>query len=270
MSSDLEYEDFSRFPPSPIHAVQHPPRTDTPPPPPVVPPTSPRPKKSRKTGRTTAEDRGLLEKLQPAAPNTKVHVTSYLNLAKARKDAEEDADRSYSSKEARDRMQLETANRCGGKVARWYQTDAGEAFLLGMDVVLISGTGSGKTLAFLQSLLADATETSKIIIISPLNLLEYDMVDRCNAMGLPALAVNGDTWDQELHSMLLYHEVFCKLVRNAEWTTPFLGTVIDEAHCILEWKDDFRKAFSEIDKTRSYLAGKPIFAASATLTPAML
>ncbi|KAI0695835.1 P-loop containing nucleoside triphosphate hydrolase protein, partial [Cytidiella melzeri] len=56
-------------------------------------------------------------------------------------------------------------------------------------------------------------------------------------------------------------------MRDANWTQHFIGTVIDEAHCILDWKDKFRTAFGLFEKTRSYLPGKPIFAASATLTP---
>ncbi|KAI0694202.1 P-loop containing nucleoside triphosphate hydrolase protein [Cytidiella melzeri] len=171
-------------------------------------------------------------------------------------------------------MRVETESRCGGKSPRWYQIDPGEAFLLGMDVILVSSTGSGKTLAFLQSLLADTSQKSKLIVLSPLNELQYDMAARCNTMGLPALAVNGDQWekDKTLHKKLQDHEfrviltspemafghaVFSKMLRDANWTKFIAGTVIDEAHCVLEWKDKFRTAFSEIGKARSYLPGAP-------------
>ncbi|KAI0339142.1 G-alpha-domain-containing protein [Trametopsis cervina] len=70
--------------------------------------------------------------------------------------------------------------------------------------------------------------------------------------------------------MIIKHAGLARRIRDAKWTAPFIGTVIDEAHCILEWKKEFRTAFGEIDKTRSFLAGKPIFATSATLTPSML
>ena len=73
-------------------------------------------------------------------------------------------------------MRTEAQQRYNGKTHRWYQEDVAEASLLGMNVLLISATGSGKTLAFSQALLADKTEKSQVIIISPLNELEYDMV----------------------------------------------------------------------------------------------
>ncbi|KAI0088968.1 P-loop containing nucleoside triphosphate hydrolase protein, partial [Irpex rosettiformis] len=143
----------------------------------------------------------------------------------------------YSPSEVRATMKFKTQMLCDRKIPRWYQEDSGDAFMLGMDVVLVSATGSGKTLAFLQGLLADTTEQSKLVIISPLNELEYDMVERCNKMGLPALAVNGDMWAKD--SLLHKHPVFSSMMRNAEWTKNIIGTVIDEAHCVLEWKDQF-------------------------------
>ena len=73
-------------------------------------------------------------------------------------------------------MRSETQQLCHGKTPKWYQEDSGDAFALGMDVVLVSATGPGKTLAFLQALLADKSEKSHLVIISPLNELEYDMV----------------------------------------------------------------------------------------------
>ncbi|KAI0693993.1 P-loop containing nucleoside triphosphate hydrolase protein, partial [Cytidiella melzeri] len=73
-----------------------------------------------------------------------------------------------------------------------------------------------------------------------------------------------------LPEMIFGHPVFSRMMRNSDWTKDILGTVIDEAHCVLEWKDKFRTAFNEIEKVRSYLPGKPIFAASATLTLFMI
>ena len=57
---------------------------------------------------------------------------------------------------------------------------------------------------------------------------------------------------------------------DAKWTANIIGTVIDEAHCVLEWKESFRTSFGLLGKARTYLSGKPIFAASATLTPSMI
>lgn len=70
--------------------------------------------------------------------------------------------------------------------------------------------------------------------------------------------------------MIFEHPSFSKMVKNSKWTKDIIGTVIDEAHCVLEWKYKFRNAFRMSNKARVYLPGKPIFAASATLTPSML
>lgn len=145
----------------------------------IIPTTPPSPEENkRKTPEKQESDEELLRRMQPLAAETKTHARSYRNLSEAQKAATNDPKRKekYLSSEIRAEMKLKTQLCCDGKTPRWYQEDSGEAFMLGMDVVLVSATGSGKTLAFLQGLLADKTEQSKLIIISPLNLLEYDMV----------------------------------------------------------------------------------------------
>jgi superfamily II DNA helicase RecQ len=47
--------------------------------------------------------------------------------------------------------------------------------------------------------------------------------------------------------------------------------VIDEAHCIAQWGQKFRKMYSSLDKLRSYIpAGTPFLITSATLPPLIL
>jgi ATP-dependent helicase YprA (DUF1998 family) len=45
---------------------------------------------------------------------------------------------------------------------------------MGLDSIVIAGTGSGKTMPFMMPLLMDPTK--KIIIISPLKVLQLDQV----------------------------------------------------------------------------------------------
>ena len=46
---------------------------------------------------------------------------------------------------------------------------------------------------------------------------------------------------------------------------------IDEAHCIFQWGDGFRKAFGELGRLRSFVpTSVPILATSATLQPLVL
>ena len=47
--------------------------------------------------------------------------------------------------------------------------------------------------------------------------------------------------------------------------------VIDEAHCIAQWGQAFRKMYSSLNKLRSYVpAGTPLLVTSATLPPPIL
>ncbi|KAI0083383.1 P-loop containing nucleoside triphosphate hydrolase protein, partial [Irpex rosettiformis] len=170
-------------------------------------------------------------------------------------------------------------------VPRFYQEDCAEAFLLGVDTGLICATGSGKTEAFVLPLLADPTEKSKIVVVSTLNALQGDQVRRFNKYGITAAAVNGETYSDTLHKdlesdrirailtspeMIFKHHRFSQLMRNADWTKSLIGTVIDEAHCVLEWGKEFRRDFDDLEKTRSYMTRKPLFFCTATLTPGML
>jgi bloom syndrome protein len=60
------------------------------------------------------------------------------------------------------------------KPAYEWQIGVTEAFLLGLDVVLIAGTGAGKTMPFMMPLLLHREKYS--LIISPLKVLQEDQV----------------------------------------------------------------------------------------------
>ena len=71
--------------------------------------------------------------------------------------------------------------------------------------------------------------------------------------------------------MCLNHPSFSKLMRSAEFTKNICMIAIDEAHCISQWGDGFRKAFGELGRLRSYVpTSVPILATSATLQPMVL
>ena len=59
---------------------------------------------------------------------------------------------------------------------------------------------------------------------------------------------------------------FSKLLRKPEFTRNVLSIVIDEAHCVSEWGENFRKAFGELGRLRSYVPVTiPFMVTSATL-----
>src|SRR6266849_10031446 len=66
--------------------------------------------------------------------------------------------------------------------------------------------------------------------------------------------------------MCLEDTGFSKLLRTPQFTRNVLSIVIDEAHCVSEWGENFRKAFGELGRLRSYVpATIPFLVTSATL-----
>jgi superfamily II DNA helicase RecQ len=64
---------------------------------------------------------------------------------------------------------------------------------------------------------------------------------------------------------------FSKLLRDPSWSKYMMFVVIDEAHCIAQWGQGFRKMYSSLNKLRSYVpAGTPLLITSATLPPSVL
>ena len=66
--------------------------------------------------------------------------------------------------------------------------------------------------------------------------------------------------------MCLEDTRFSGLLRTPSFTKKVLSIVIDEAHCVSEWGENFRKAFGELGRLRSYVpATVPFLVTSATL-----
>lgn len=125
---------------------------------------------------------------------------SYQNLSTARLNAEE-----YDSTTTRAQISNIFTTRFGKPPYDW-QLDVTEAAILGLDCVVIAGTGMGKTMPFMMPLLHKPT--AKSIFISPLKVLQEDQAARFNAMGISAVAVNGDTWSLELKKVYTCIEEF--------------------------------------------------------------
>lgn len=60
-------------------------------------------------------------------------------------------------------------------------------------------------------------------------------------------------------------------MRSADFTKNICMIAVDEAHCVSQWGDGFRKAFGELGRLRSYVpTSVPFLATSATLPPLVL
>ncbi|KAJ7577329.1 P-loop containing nucleoside triphosphate hydrolase protein [Mycena floridula] len=183
---------------------------------------------------------------------------SYRILEEARTEAV--AARKYDSARERARLQSLFLAKHGTKAYEW-QLDVEQAVSLGLDCTLVTGTGMGKTIPFMLILLPE--EKRRIVVVSPLKVLQRDQADRFNSMGLAAAAINGDTWNRKK----------LREVQSArfEFSKNVTALIIDEAHCISQWGGDFRKAYAELDKIRALFPPNiPVLYASATLNATAL
>ena len=67
--------------------------------------------------------------------------------------------------------------------------------------------------------------------------------------------------------MCLEDTRFSKLLRMPEFTQHVLLIVIDEAHCVLEWDDNFQKAFGELGCLQSYVSTTVPFLVTLAMLP---
>lgn len=81
-----------------------------------------------------------------------------------------------------------------------WQLDVVEALLRGDDVVCIAPTGAGKTLSFWLILLA--RPNTIVVVITPLNILGDQNVEKLRKLNIPAVNINGQLEHQELTQRL--------------------------------------------------------------------
>ena len=84
--------------------------------------------------------------------------------------------RKYNFEETGPRIIQKFTEVFDGKKPYDWQVDACEALLFGLYCIVIAGTGAGKTFLFAMPLLMDTTCRKMVVVISPLNALEYDQV----------------------------------------------------------------------------------------------
>lgn len=152
------------------------------------------------------------------------------------------------------------------------------AALRGESVLLVSATGSGKSLCFqLPILLSRGTG----VVISPLRALMSQQVSSLQEKQVPGTFINSDIGpvEKKIRYKLLQAGalkfLFCtperfdpELVRPAEveqvsrMRPSFL--VIDEAHCIDRWGNDFRPNYGRLASVRERLGDPPVLAFTAT------
>ena len=152
--------------------------------------------------------------------------------------------------------------------------------LKGYDQLVILPTGSGKSLCYqLPALIEDGYT----IIISPLMSLIKDQVANLRDKNIEAAAVfsgNSEKDKMYIYSSILRDEApfkiiyttpesiesnvtFLKCISHMIQTNKLKRFVIDEAHCISLWGNDFRGSYRKLSQLKTTFKGIPIMALTA-------
>ena len=169
----------------------------------------------------------------------------------------------------------------GLKAYRPGQKEAVYSLLSGRDVMGILPTGAGKSLCWqLPAVVHDGLT----LVITPLIALMQDQVQHLQARGIAAACLNSLMLPEERRQIMeqvsagairilfaaperLEQEQFRKLCHAC---IPWL-MVIDEAHCIVQWGESFRPAYTMIGEFVQSLPVRPVICAlTATADAAMV
>lgn len=154
------------------------------------------------------------------------------------------------------------------------QLDIVTQIMSGTDTLALLPTGGGKSICFQVPAVALSGTT---LVVSPLIALMKDQVETLNRKGIPAAALHAgmsrsdinQTLERALHGQykLLYVSPERLATQNFRGYLPNLNVgllVVDEAHCISMWGQDFRPSYQRLCELRSLLPSVPVAAFTAS------
>ncbi|KAJ7184098.1 P-loop containing nucleoside triphosphate hydrolase protein [Mycena filopes] len=164
------------------------------------------------------------------------------------------------------------------------QFEAISAAMAGRDVFVLMPTGGGKSLCYQLPAVCRSGHTKGVtVVVSPLLALMHDQVNGLKAKRIDAVLLTSSTLEEESKQIrdrfyssskptLLY--VTPERLKLSNTLKNMLGHlyrsrelarfVIDEAHCISTWGQDFREAYQELHTLREDFPAVPIMALTAT------
>ncbi|KAJ7074415.1 DNA helicase [Mycena amicta] len=167
---------------------------------------------------------------------------------------------------------------------RTNQSEAIHATMAGRDVFVLMPTGGGKSLCYQLPAICRGGKTKGVtVVISPLLSLMSDQVQGLRDKGISAESLTSDTSEDDVKAIrarfysntkpsLLYvaperlqiSSSLQNMLGNLHRQKELARFVIDEAHCISTWGQDFREAYQDLHKLREQYPDVPIMALTAT------
>jgi len=157
------------------------------------------------------------------------------------------------------------------------QRDAIDAAMSGRDAMVVMATGSGKSLCYQVPALALGGLT---VVVSPLIALIRDQYERMLGAGAPVCMLSSNqTTEESGHALAAVARgqvrvVFCAPERFTQrsFLQAMAGNridlfVVDEAHCLVEWGDNFRPEYARLAEWRDEIGARTTLALTATATP---
>lgn len=151
------------------------------------------------------------------------------------------------------------------------QKTAVSALLSGRDILCILPTGAGKSLCWQ---LPAVMREGLTVVVSPLIALMQDQLQSLRRKGIPAVTMNslmtaGERAEAE--RLIRTGEARILFVSPERLDRPAMLTlcrdcqpwllVVDEAHCVVQWGEEFRPAYSRIGEFVQQLPRRPVLCA---------
>ncbi|XP_065917244.1 ATP-dependent DNA helicase Q1-like [Dysidea avara] len=194
------------------------------------------------------------------------------------------------SEDTPERTILDVAEKMGIANLKPKQLEAISAFLSGRDVFVSLPTGYGKSIIFallppIFNRIRDCND-SLVVCISPLASLEMDLTEKFRSRGINAVFVGEQQkdWGQRRRVLdgnveivftspenIICNKIYRNMLRSEVYKKRLVALVVDEAHCVKTWGDEFRTEFSKIGELRSLIpTSVNIMALTATATSEVL
>src|SRR6478752_3446832 len=158
------------------------------------------------------------------------------------------------------------------------QADAVAAALADRDALVVMPTGSGKSLCYqLPALIRD----DLTVVVSPLVSLMQDQVEALERVAPGRAALINAQQDAGVNRAVMARaaagEVRLLYIAPERFSSPGFAEalraarvglfVVDEAHCVSQWGQDFRPDYFRLADAARWLGARAIMASTATATP---